>query len=160
MALPALSASLDPQTQQAQLALDLATGMFPPATVFANHGVNQVRARQLMADSQFVAMVREYRRLWRSPLNATDRVRLKSAVAVEDSLAHLYALFHDDTLTPSARLDAFKQLVALSDMSPKPQQTQVGERFHLTINLPAAANAQPKVITIDAEPTALPESAD
>lgn len=144
-------------TPQAQLALELATNLFPAADVFRAHGLDKAGASRLLADPQFRHMLRDYRKLWHSPMNATERVRLKSAVAVEDSLAHLHAMFHDVMLAPQARLDAFKQLVALSDMAPRPSSTGAdGPRFSLTLNL---GGANPSgTLVIDTEPVRVDDS--
>ena len=152
-----MSRALIAETPLAQLALELATGLYPPTDVLRNHGVTKVEAKALLGDPQFRSMVNEYRKLWNSPLNATERVRLKSAVAVEDGLIELYALYQDVKAHPQSRLEAFKQLVTLSDLAPKPNAVATGERFHLTINLPAVGGGQEaKTITIDAEtPAAL-----
>ena len=151
-----MSAVLTAATPVAQLALELATGLYPAPTVFAHHGFDKAGALALLNDAQFRTMIGEYKKLWNSPMNATERVRLKSAVAVEDGLSELHRTFHDVTLPAAARMEAFKQLVSLSDMAPKPNATATGERFHLTINLPASPAGEPKTITIDAEPAALP----
>jgi hypothetical protein len=156
-ALPALFSA---DTPQAQLALELATGLYPAADIFKAHGISGTDAKLMLADPQFRAMVGDYRKLWNSPLNATERVRIKSAVMVEDGLLELHAIFHDVTLAPQARLDAFKQAVVLSDMAPRQNAVQAGERFTLTINLPAAPAEPAKTITIDAEALQTPALED
>jgi hypothetical protein len=149
--MPALIAD----TPLAQLALELATGLFDAVQVFRNHGVSKDDAKALMHDPQFRSMLVGYRKLWHSPMNATERVRLKSAVAVEDGLLELHRLYHDVTLAPQARLDAFKQLVQLSDLAPRPTNAgSDGPRFSLTLNL--GAPDAPRSLTIDT--AALPES--
>lgn len=144
--------SLTASTPTAQLALELATHLYEPVDVFRNHGLSKEDAKALLEDPQFRSMVREYRKLWNSPMNATERVRLKSAVMVEDGLLELHRIFHDQTLVPAVRLDAFKQAVGLSDLSPKQNAVSTGERFSLTINMPSASAAEPRTLTIEATP--------
>ncbi len=102
-----------------------------------------------MQDKQFAHQIREYKREWDSPLSAKERVRIKSSIMVEDSLLELHRIFHDITMNPTARLDAFKQAVQLADMQPRQNTQNEGSKFTLNITL-AGDSTHPETVVIEA----------
>lgn len=146
-------------SDHASLAAELATKLLPVPEVMARHGLDAAEMQRLLADPQFKNMISEFRRDWEAPMSARERVRLKSALAVEDGLVTLYAIFKDIDLTPTARIDAFKQLVGLAEMGPKKDGAESGPAFNLTLNLGGETNAQ-KTLTIAAATTEAESEAD
>jgi hypothetical protein len=135
-------------TPHAALAAELATKLLPLPEIIKRYDLTPAQLKDLLRDQQFRHMVNEFRREWHSPLSARERVRLKSSLAVEDGLIELYRIFKDLDYTPSARLDAFKQLVGLADMQPKKDAVESGPSFSLTLNL----GGESRTVTIDATP--------
>lgn len=133
----------------AALAAELATRLYPVADTLKRYSLTKGQLRHLMGDKQFRHQVAEYRREWESPLSARERVRMKSALAVEDGLMELYRLYHDVTAHPQARLDAFKQLVNLADMQPKINAQAEGTKFQLNITL-AGDSGNPETVVVEA----------
>ncbi len=133
----------------AALAAELATRLYPVADTLKRFNLTADQLKHLMQDPQFRHQITEYRREWESPLSARERVRMKSALAVEDGLVELYRLYHDVTAHPQARLDAFKQLVNLADMQPKQNAQAEGSKFTLNITLAGDAD-KPETVVIEA----------
>ncbi len=131
----------------AALAAELATRLYPVADTLKRFGLTADQLKHLMQDPQFRHQITEYRREWESPLSARERVRMKSALAVEDGLVELYRLYHDVTANPQARLDAFKQLVNLADMQPKQNAQAEGSKF--TLNITLAGQEKEEKLIID-----------
>lgn len=60
---------------------------------------------------------------------------MKAALAVEDGMLELYAIFKDRDKAPAPRLDAYKQFVALSGAMPSKEEGERGGGFAITINV-------------------------
>ncbi len=131
----------------AALAAELATRLYPVADTLRRYSITKAQLQHLMQDPQFRHQITEYRREWESPLSARERVRMKSALAVEDGLVELYRLYHDVSAHPQARLDAFKQLVNLADMQPKQNAQTEGSKF--TLNITLAGQEKEEKLIID-----------
>ncbi len=136
-----------PNLETAALAAELATRLYPVADTLKRFGLTADQLKHLMTDPQFRHQITEYRREWDSPLSARERVKMKSALAVEDGLVELYRLYHDVSAHPQARLDAFKQLVSLADMQPKANAQAEGSKF--TLNITLAGQEKEEKLIID-----------
>ena len=146
--------TLPPNLETAALAAELATRLYPVADTLKRYSLTADQLKHLMADPQFRHQVTHYRREWSSPLSAKERVRMKSALAVEDGLVELYRLYHDVTAHPQARLDAFKQLVNLADMQPRQNAQTEGTKFTLNIQL-AGDTGRSESVVVEADTPAL-----
>jgi hypothetical protein len=145
--------------KHAALAAELGARILPLPDILKRYNISAAELKVLLKDEQFRHMVADFRREWHSPMSARDRVRVKAALAVEDGLIDLHQLFLDPEITPSARLDAYKQLVQLADMQPK--RDDVGgpsAGFSITINIPRE-NEPMKTITLDQEAEVVDEPA-
>ena len=124
------------QDASSRLALDLAMGIKNPKAIADDYGMpHQELVQRIQTDKAFARQVSEYRRIWLSPTNAAERVRIKAAVLAEDGLMEVWALIVDDTLNPSVRLDAHKHISKLADVEPRREDAQSGPTFSLTLNL-------------------------
>ena len=144
-----------PHLETAALAAELATRLYPVEDTLKRFSLSKAQLQHLMRDSQFRHQVAHYRKEWSSPLSARERVKMKSALAVEDGLAELYRLYHDTTTHPQARLDAFKQLVSLADMQPKQNAQAEGSKFTLNITL-AGDTGRSESVVVEADTSGLP----
>jgi len=140
-----------------RLALDLAMGIKPVAALLDDYGLSAAQMRQRMADPNYQAQIREYRRIWSSPMNAAERVRIKTAVMVEDGLTDLWQIMTNAEMNPSVRLDAHKHLTRLADVEPQRSADAGGSRFSVTINLPGQ---EQMVVEANAVPVAETEEPD
>lgn len=142
---PPAAVTIPPGLEVASLAAELATKLYTVADTLLRFSITAAQLKLLMSDAQFRHMVADYRRQWNAPMSARERVKAKASLAVEDGLAELYRTYHDTDIHPQARLDAFKQLVALADMQPKQNAQDTGTKFSLHIQL-ADSRAETVVI--------------
>lgn len=127
-------------TGSSRLAFDLATQMRPAADIASDYGMtSQELITRLKTDRQLQLQVSELKRIWNSPLSAAERVRLKTAVMVEDGLTDLWRLMTNSDTAPAVRVDIHRHLAKLADVEPKKDPIEQGSRFSVTINLPGAA---------------------
>ena len=119
-----------------QLAVELATEISPIKDILSRHSMTADGLRKKMEDPRFCNMVRDAKRIWSADLSAKERIRVKSAVLVEDALLELNRIFHDQDLAAPARLDAFKSMAKVADVfEPQKSGTPIGERVSININL-------------------------
>lgn len=124
---------------QAQLAFELAANLSDESSLLERYALTRGQLQRLLEHPGFRNMVEEARVAWAADTNAKERVRLKAGFVVEDALAVIYDIIHDARATPQARIEAFKQAVAVADMGPKKDGGEEGSRFSVTINLPGQA---------------------
>lgn len=69
--------------------------------------------------------------------NSLKRIRMKAALAVEDSIPTIYGIIHDVDATSTARMEAFKQLATVAGADPRSNQhaAATGSGFAVTINI-------------------------
>jgi len=142
--------------EPARLAWDLASQLLPVPDILVRHGLTPQDLKAMLKNTQFRHMVKEAQRVWTSPLNTTQRLRLKAAMAAEDGLEELYNIFRTPQNGLQSRLDAYKQITVLADVIPKKEQDAPGAgspQFTVTINL-----SPDRTLTVSA-PTALPPRA-
>ena len=132
-------ATIDLNTAQPALAAELAVGLLPLPEILKRFDLTPAQLKALMRDPQFRQMVRQFKKDWEDASNSKERIRVKASLAVEENLLELHRLFRDIDMNPTARLEAFKQLVQLADVAPKKDAPDVGQRFSVTINIPGAA---------------------
>lgn len=136
--IPAAASSMiqmDSDNVQARLAYELAAKLRPAKDVFDQFGVSPAEAKALMANPQFQALYKEARAIWNSTDGTKSRIRAKAAMLVEDSLIEMYRMVHSVDTAPPAKIDAFKQIVAVADMAPKKEGGVEGPAFSITLNL-------------------------
>jgi hypothetical protein len=82
----------------------------------------------------FRSAYQEAKRLWSSDLNVQERIRLKAAYMLEDSLPDLFKIIKDDSQPGAAKLEAIEKLGKLSQVMVQKGPTQ-GERHTIVINV-------------------------
>ena len=105
----------------------------------------------MLQDIGFRNMVKQFRNDWEAADNVRERVRVKSGVALEDSIINLYKIAHDADVAPAARIEAVKQLATLADANPRKDSVETGSRFSVTINLPGGEPMQVNANAIEGE---------
>jgi hypothetical protein len=130
------------------LAQELAARLRPWDDVAEDFGltIDQIN-HKLDVDEQFAALVQDAQAEWRANKSIRPRIRSKAAVAVEMALPQLAA----DAMTaesPAERVAAFKQLMRLADLEPKPDGMggHSGPTFSLTLNLSGDPSRPPLVL--------------
>lgn len=135
-----------------QLAVELASEISPIKEVLSRHGITPEQLRVKLTDTRFRQMLREARRVWNSDLSVKERIRVKSAVLVEDSLIRLYEIFNNGEVATPARLEAFKSMAKVAEVyEPAKTGPAMGERVAININLggqtlPVAVEGTARVI--------------
>lgn len=94
----------------AALAVELASQLYPAAEVFNRHGLDDARAKALLANPVFRDMLKDAQRDWGAIKNVKGRLRAKARLALEESLVHLYAIVRSSTEPAAARVAAAKEL--------------------------------------------------
>lgn len=136
--------------QPAHLASDLALDLEAQEIILERHGITESHLLNLTHQKDFNMMLEEYRREWSAPKNAKERIKLKALLATEDGMEELYMIFRDMDLAPNARLDAFKQLVVLSDAAPKRDVSEgAGSGFKIIINVGKHGDREEKEVVIE-----------
>jgi len=138
-ALPAPSGApaLPVEPAEATLIWDLVRAIRPPAEVLQLHGLTVREFATKQADPLFVSAYRQAKQFWLSDSNIRERIKLKSAALLEDSIEHVGAVVQSKDTGALAKLDAVEKLGKLSDSWDTARRQQ------------GAAQAQQVNITID-----------
>ena len=115
--------------------MELAANLLPVEAILTQFSLSKEQLKIMLKDKSFRRMVTTYKQEWMAATNAKERIRIKAAIATEEGLLALNDIFRDSKLNPTARLEAFKQLTALADVSPKPDAIDGGPKFMLTLNM-------------------------
>jgi hypothetical protein len=143
MGLPAsLANSPDLNSSDATLIWELVSDINPAKEVLARHGMTPNDLQKKTRNPMFRSAYQEARRLWSSELNVQERIKLKAAYLLEDSLPDLFKIIKDDSQPGSAKMIAIEQLGKLSQVMAQKKEGG-GERHSITINV---GNATPVVI--------------
>ena len=133
-----------------RLAMELAIDISEVEVILDRYSITAADLRAKLGNPQFRAMVKDFKAVWNSDLSTKERIRVKSQVLVEDGLLDLHGIFKDDSISATARIDAFKTLsrVATTD-APDKEGAAAGERVQISINIPGVE----KPVTYEAEVT-------
>jgi hypothetical protein len=122
--------------QKAHLASEIASDLVDLKDILERHQITNAHLQVLTQQTEFNQMLEEFTRDWKHPMNVKERIRLKAALAIEDGLSDMYHIFRNTDLAPAARLDAYKQLVTLSDTAPRREaEGAAGSGFSIVINV-------------------------
>jgi hypothetical protein len=122
-----------------RLAYELAANLRPHSEILSGFGLSQEQFDQVVRSPWFVSMLDEARAKWATEMGALERVRLKSMVALEDSMSIPYLIAHDPEQPGSTRLEAMKTMERLAGVVPvAPSGAGAGEagpKFSIVIDL-------------------------
>lgn len=119
-----------------RLAVELAVQLRPVNDILSAYSVTRNGLAVKLKDPMFRDMIKQAKRLWTSDLSVKERIRLKSAMLVEDSLLTVFQVIHDRENAIPAKLDAFKQLARVAEVdTPERKNGETGSRFTVAINL-------------------------
>lgn len=140
----------------ARLVWELAAEINKPIDIIKRYGLSATDLKAKMRDKMFIAALKEAKKMWASDLNAQQRIKMKSALLLEDSIMDIFLIIKTPDMNASNKLEAAKQLAAMAEVGGKKQGGDTATGFKLTINM---GNDSPKSVTIDGQslPNTLPE---
>lgn len=95
---------------QAHIASELAAGLSDPDAIKARYQISDEKWESLRKNPIFRKMVADAIEKFQGDLNAKERIRLKAAIATEDTIVPLYGMVYDESLPAASRIEAQKQL--------------------------------------------------
>lgn len=102
-----------------RIAWEIAAEISDVPTICTRYGLSMAAFRAKLADPMFRTAIREAKSLWKSDLNVQQRIRLKAAFLVEDSILDIFAIIKNEHMPAAAKLEAFEKLMKTADMTPK-----------------------------------------
>ncbi len=120
----------------------VALGIEDPVEVSRSLGLTVAALTTLISDNEFADQVLRVRASWLDPGNATERIRAKADVALEENLKHLYTLAANPDIPPRDRIDALKALKTFASMQKEQDEARgaqgvggggVAQSFNLNI---------------------------
>lgn len=135
-----------------RLAWEIAAQISDVPTILKRYDMSVHDLKGKLKDPMFRAAIREAKTIWKSDLNIQQRIRLKAAFLVEDSLMDIFAIIKNEQMTASTKLEAFEKLMKTADMGPTSKKNDAGGGTgHFKINIILGDSPEQKV-TIDAIP--------
>jgi hypothetical protein len=131
-----------------RLAWEIAAEITPVPDILARYGITPAEFKNKLKDPMFRVAIREAKSIWKSDLNVQQRIRMKAAFLVEDSILDVFAIIKNENHPAAARLEAFEKLIKTADMSPKAGKgdNSTAGAFKIVINL---GDAPAEQVTID-----------
>jgi hypothetical protein len=99
-----------------RLAFDLIAQLKPVAQLLEDYGLSETALAELLQHPIFEARVREEKAVWLSSENTAERVKLRAQLQVEHGQLVLTEILAGETVSPSVKIDAMKQLAALAGL--------------------------------------------
>jgi hypothetical protein len=155
----ALPIAYERDTLFLRLARELAINLYDTESVLKANNIDPKEWGAISKDRRFVKLLKSEMEAWNAANNTPERVRLKSAMLVEEWLLEANKLAHDGSQTLTARIELMKLLKSLGGLGVDRAEGSIGERFSITINLGADQKLQfdkqlpHKVIEHEATPT-------
>lgn len=102
-----------------RIAWEIAAEISDVPTICARYALSLSDFRVKLRDPMFRMAIKEAKALWKSDLNVQQRIRLKSAFLVEDSILDIFAIIKNEQMPAASKLEAFEKLMKVADMAPK-----------------------------------------
>lgn len=131
----------------ARLIWDLVSNMRPAAEILKQYGLEPGDLAIKAQNELFAGAYREAQRLWKSDMNIQQRIRLKAAFLLEDTLPTLFNIIKTDGIGINAKLAAIEQLTKISTVANDPKKGEATEKHSIVINI----GGDKKPIKIEAE---------
>jgi hypothetical protein len=132
-----------------RLAWEIAAEVSDVPTILVRYGISAAQFREKLKDQMFRTALREAKSLWKSDMNVQQRLRLKAAFLVEDSLLDVFKIIKNENSGAAAKLEAFEKLMKTADLNPKSSQTPIPVGAGFKVNIIMGPSPTQKV-TIDA----------
>lgn len=128
-----------------RLIADLVANIRFQKDVLAQYNLTEKDLAAKMLNPGFAAHYRATSASWNSDLNAQERIRLKAAFILEDSLPDLGRIVKNPQTPVNAKLAAIESLTKISTVANVPKQAEGGgEKHSITINI--GGDKQPVII--------------
>ncbi len=121
----------------ARLIWDLVSNMRKKSDILASYGLTITDLQAKAQNGLFASAYREAEKIWNSDMNIQQRIRLKAAFLVEDSMLTVFNVIKQEGIGINAKLEAFEKLMKLSTVTNVPKEGQATERHNITINIGA-----------------------
>ena len=118
----------------ARLIWDLVSNMRPAAEILKNYGLSPGDLAIKAQNELFTSAYREAQRLWKSDMNIQQRIRLKAAFLLEDSLPRLFQIVTSDNPV-NAKLSAIEQLQKIAIVQNENKKGDSMEKHNIIINI-------------------------
>lgn len=119
-----------------RLIADLVANVRFQKDVLVQYGLSQEDLARKMLNPGFAAHYRATSAAWNSDMNAQERIRLKAAFLLEDTLPELHRIAKNPQTPVNAKLGAVEQLTKISTVANVPKQAEGGGEMHkITINI-------------------------
>ena len=119
----------------ARLIWDLVSNMRPAADILKQYGLEPGDLAVKAQNEMFAGAYREAQRLWKSDMNIQQRIRLKAAFLLKDSLPSLFGIIKQEGIGINAKLAAIEQLTKISTVANDPKKGEASEKHSITINI-------------------------
>jgi hypothetical protein len=132
-----------------RLAWEIAAEIAPIPDILKRYGMAPHDFKVKLKDPMFRTAIREAKSLWKSDLNVKQRIQVKAAMLVEDSLLDVFAIIKNENMPAASKLEAFEKLMKTADLAPKagkPDGSGTGGSFKINIHLGDSPGQQ---VTID-----------
>jgi hypothetical protein len=121
-----------------KLAREIAMDIQPIDNILRDNGVDGDQWENIQANTRFRMLLETETSAWGSALNTQERLRLKSAAALEEWLPELFTRMNDRNENLNAKVEAGKLISRWAGVGGTGTQTvEGGEKFSVTINLGA-----------------------
>jgi hypothetical protein len=137
-----LQTSQGPDTMVA-IARDLAMDMHELDQILVRHGMTMPEFTKMRADPRFEMVLGECLREWNGAKNTEQRVKVKAAISLEESLLNMHQAMNDPKEPLNHRMEVAKFLAKVAGIGEATQQA-AGPGFSITINM---GESQPRVVT-------------
>lgn len=102
-----------------RIAWEIAAEIADVPTILTRYGITPQGFKNKLKDPMFRMAIREAKALWKSDLNVKERIRIKAAMLVEDSLLDVFAIIKNEQMPAASKLEAFEKLMKTADLAPK-----------------------------------------
>lgn len=120
-----------------KLCRELAAALHPVETILNRYQITPEQYASLQTVPRFRALLQQESEAWESARNTHERVKLKSAAAIEEWIPELYARLHDRSENLTAKVEGGKLLAKIAEMGLTNASVAGGDRLSVTINLGA-----------------------
>lgn len=121
-----------------RLAWEIAAEIAPITDILKRYEISPQDFKNKLKDPMFRMAIREAKSMWKSDLNVQQRIRVKAAMLVEDSLLDVFAIIKNEHMPAASKLEAFEKLMKTADLAPKAGKGEggpVGAGFKINIHL-------------------------
>lgn len=130
-----------------QLIMDLVSKLRPASDVLKTYNLTPADLQAKAGNPLWASAYREAEKLWNSDMNIQQRIRLKAAFLLEDSLSHVFSIITAPGVSLTSKLEAVEKLIKVSTVANVPKEGVVGEKHNITINI--GGNKPPIKITAE-----------